>query len=344
MSPKNNQAWGSLGSVGEQGFLRRFLPRLKRFESSRFRVPPGDDAAVLSGAPPLVLSIDGLTEGTHFRMGWSERVERIGGFSLARGLGWKLLGSALSDLAAMGYSERRWAMVYLGGRGSLTLNFLNDLYRGLREKARLYKCALAGGDTVRAHHTTLVAAVGADQPKGVPFRRDAAKPGDVILIAGAIGDASIGLEILEGRVRLGGRMKKNMAAFFVHRFFEHVPRFDVAGKLARAGVVACAMDVSDSVHETVSAVGEMSGVGAIVHVDKIPVSTFYRRWTAPGAAVLSAGENYALLFTCPAARARAVAAQTGASVVGVVTSARQAPRYFLNGKPVSPLPAFGHFA
>ena len=66
----------------------------------------------------LVLSIDGLTEGTHFRLSWESRVERIGGFTLARGLGWKLLGSALSDLAAMGHSERRWAMQgrWVGGR------------------------------------------------------------------------------------------------------------------------------------------------------------------------------------------------------------------------------------
>lgn len=104
------------------------------------------------------------------------------------------------------------------------------------------------------------------------------------------------------------------------------------------------MDVSDSVDETVSAICEMSGVGAIVHVEKIPVSRFYRRWTKPGPAVLSAGENYALLFTCPAARARSVAAKTGAAVVGVVTSSRQPARYFLDGKPVSPLPAFGHFS
>jgi thiamine-monophosphate kinase len=320
------------------------LPRLKRFESARFDVPPGDDAAVLNGRSPLVLSIDGLTEDTHFRMSWSQRVERIGGFSLARGLGWKLLGSALSDLAAMGHSERRWAMIYLGGRGSLSLNFLNDLYAGLREKARRYRCALAGGDTVRAHHTTLVAAVGADQPRARPLRRDAAKAGDVILVAGFIGDASVGLDVLDGSVRVGGRMKKRSAAYFVRRFFEHTPEFEVAEKLARLKHIACAMDVSDSLHETVSSVCEMSGVSAILHVEKIPVSAFYRRWATFGPALLSAGENYALLFTCPATRARAAAAATGASIVGVITSARRPPQYFLDGKPVQPSPLFGHFA
>jgi thiamine-monophosphate kinase len=339
MPPKNNQAWGSLGSVGEQGFLRRFLPRLKRFESSRFHVPPGDDAAVLNGRLPLVLSIDGLTEGTHFRMNWERRVERLGGFTLARGLGWKLLGSSLSDLAAMGQSERRWAMVYLGGRGSLTLNFLNDLYTGLREKARAYQCALAGGDTVRAHHTTLVAAVGADQSRGVALRRDAAKPGDVILVAGTVGDASVGLEILEGRA---ARLPKRVSAYFVRRFFEHTPQFAVAEKIA--GRVRCAMDISDSLHETMASICEMSGVSAIVHVEKIPISPFYRRHAGVGLAVLSAGENYALLFTCAASAARALAAKTGAAVVGVVTSAKHGPRYFLNGTSVTPPASFGHFS
>ena len=55
-----------------------------------------------------------------------------------------------------------------------------------------------------------------------------------------------------------------MAAYFVRRFFEHAPQFEVADKLSRLGAVACAMDVSDSVHETVSSICEMSGVHPVI--------------------------------------------------------------------------------
>jgi thiamine-monophosphate kinase len=340
MRRKNNRR-GSLGSLGELGFLRQFLPRLKRFQASRFAVPPGDDAAVLNGRPSLVLSIDGLTEGTHFRLSWARRVERLGGFRLGRGLGWKLLGSAISDLAAMGQSERRWAMIYLGAAGSLPLSFLNDFYQGLREKAALYKCALAGGDTVRARDTTLVAAVGADQSRGVSFRRDNAQPGEIILIAGSIGDASIGLRVLEQGPR---RLNKQAAAYFVRRFFDHTPQLDAAEKLARAGRIRCAMDVSDSVQDTINTICEMSNVGAVINVDRIPVSRMYRRFADSPPAVLAAGENYALLFSCAPKHARTLAKLTGAAVVGLVTPAKTGARYFLNGKPIQPPPAFSHYA
>src|SRR5690348_7502606 len=91
----------TLGALGERGFLKKILPGIKHFQSNRFAVPPGDDAAVLTSAGRPVLTIDALTEGTHFKSAWAARCATFGGFSLARGLGWKLLGSSLSDLAAM---------------------------------------------------------------------------------------------------------------------------------------------------------------------------------------------------------------------------------------------------
>jgi thiamine monophosphate kinase len=96
----------TLRSLGERGLINWILPRLRAQPGRRFLVPPGDDAAVLSSIGRPVLSIDGLSEGTHFKLSWEARVRRDG-FSLGRGLGWKLMGSSLSDLAAMGEIDNR---------------------------------------------------------------------------------------------------------------------------------------------------------------------------------------------------------------------------------------------
>jgi thiamine monophosphate kinase len=122
-----------LSSLGEWGLLRRILPPLNRIHPRRFRVPPGDDAAVMADPRSTTLSIDGLTEGTHFETSWAPAVRSLLGVSLGRALGWKLLGSALSDLAAMGAVSQRWAMIYLGAPPQVRASFLLDFHQGLLE-------------------------------------------------------------------------------------------------------------------------------------------------------------------------------------------------------------------
>jgi thiamine monophosphate kinase len=127
MKPKNKSGRATLGSLGERGLLNWILPRLQADNRQRFLVAPGDDAAVLSSIGRPVLSIDGLAEGTHFQLSWDSRV-RSYGLSLGRSLGWKLLGSSLSDLAAMGDVENRWAMIFVGAPPSLKADFLREFF------------------------------------------------------------------------------------------------------------------------------------------------------------------------------------------------------------------------
>lgn len=330
----------TLEELGERGFIRRILPK-PAGRSPVFLVPPGDDAVVMRGPGRQVLSIDGLTEGTHFRFRWAEACRRVGGFNLGRGLGWKLVGCSLSDLAAMGATKRRWAMIYLGAPGRTPLPFLADLQQGVREAARAHDCALAGGDTVKAGDISIVAAVGGELQGGRALTRSGARAGDLLCVAGTVGDAFAGLKILERKAR---RVAKKDAAYFVRRFFEHRPMFKAGALLSAESAVTGAIDLSDALSDSVEILCEASGAGARVNIEKVPVSAAYRRSFGIDESLVTAGEDYALLFTLRANGLARLRRKLPFEIIGRIVLRSEGRSYFMNGKKIPAPASFQHFA
>lgn len=333
--PKRNDP--TLADIGEWGFLSRILPRLQRRSRGAFLVPPGDDAAVLAGGERPVLSIDALTEGTHFRSGWDVRVRHLLGVPLARALAWKLLGGCVSDLASMGATSRRWAMVYLGAPGATRLSWLNDLYKGIDESARSLGCVLSGGDTVRAREVTMVAAVGG-RLEGRALTRRGARPGMLWGIVGQVGDAAAGLRVLDGKAP--GHSRRD-ARHFVERFFRVRPQLEMGKRLSREKGVGGAMDVSDALSDCLSIFCRDSNVGGDIEIDSLPTSSVFKRHFGPTMA-LSGGEDYALLFAATPRAANRLA-RSGAAIIGRVREKRHGLTYRYHGRPVPPPRSFQHF-
>jgi thiamine-monophosphate kinase len=73
------------------------------------------------------------------------------------------------------------------------------------------------------------------------------------------------------------------------------------GRAAVAAGLRCAIDVSDGLAQDLGHVCELSGLGAIVHADRLPVSDDLRRAFPKEATALAAagGEDYELLLTGP---------------------------------------------
>lgn len=336
--PKNKPSpASSMAGWGERGLIRWLLPRLRRQSANRFRVFPGDDAAVLSPSPGHVLSIDGLAEGTHFRQSWESRL-RPYGLSLGRALGWKLLGSSLSDLAAMGRVERRWAMIYVGAPGNLPKQFLKDFFKGLQESAAKNECALAGGDTVRSETLNLVAAVGGTLVSRRVLTRAGAKAGDDLCVIGPVGDASAGLNVLEKKLKLPMPASRHL----IRQFFNVKPLFHAGDVLSKYPGVTALLDLSDPFVESVDLLLGKKSLGCSVNLNLLPRSAVFRKFGLEKKYSLSEGEDYGFLFSLSPRAVASLRKKLSFHIVGKITSAGER-MFLMKGRPISRPRPFQHF-
>src|SRR6185295_3605575 len=97
---------------------------------------PGDDAAVLArSAHPLLLTIDALEEGVHFRAGWLRPAA----------LGRRAFAVSASDIAAMG-GRPRAALLAIAAPARTPAATIRGVVRGVSAAARAAGAALAGGN------------------------------------------------------------------------------------------------------------------------------------------------------------------------------------------------------
>lgn len=284
---------------GEFELIDRFTRALP-LTGAGVTLGPGDDTALLR--PPagqdLAVTVDAVVEGVHFD----------GRFS-AEDVGWKALAVNLSDLAAMG-ARPLWALVALAFPPGTAAARLSGLARGLGACARAHRIAVAGGNVSRASELSVtVTAVGA-VPRGAALTRAGARPGDLLLATGTLGDAALGL-------------RPGAPAALRRRQRRPAPRLAL-GRALR-GIARAGIDVSDGLVQDLGHLCRASGAGAEVEAAAVPTSAAYRRLAAglpePLLPALAGGEDYELLLAVPPARLAAAHAaarrtRTPLSVIG----------------------------
>lgn len=294
----------------------------------------GDDCALL--VPPagrqLAVSIDTLVEGRHFVPGADPEA-----------LGHKCLAVNLSDLAAMG-AEPAWLTLALT-LPAVDHDWLAAFTRGLGALARQHGLQLVGGDTTKGPLSISMQVHGFVEP-GQALRRDGARAGDLIYVSGTLGDAGLALLAAQGLY-----VDPDQLGLLRARLDRPTPRL-ATGRALR-GIASSAIDLSDGLGSDLRHVCERSGVGATLHADRLPVSAgvaAYIADTGDWALPLSAGDDYELCITVPAARQGEVerlAAQLpgGLSWIGMIES-RSGLRVILpDGRTADDIPGgYDHFA
>src|SRR5229473_4755034 len=146
-----------------------------------------DDAAILKASgDDVVVTTDAIVEGVHFLS--DDPADMI-----AR----KALRVNLSDLAAKSATPAGFVLT-LALRAADEA-WLTPFARGLGEDAGLFGCPLLGGDTVSTPGPRMISITAFGRvPRGKMVHRSGAKPGDRILVTGTIGDAALGLDVLNG--------------------------------------------------------------------------------------------------------------------------------------------------
>ena len=245
----------------------------------------GDDAALLR--PPsgqeLAVSTDSLLEGLHFSA-----------TMLPAEIGYKSLAVNLSDLAAMG-AQPRWFLLALSLPQARS-DWLEEFTAGLLAVAGEFGVSLVGGDLTRGPLSVCITVIGT-VPRGRALRRAGARAGDWVCVTGTLGDAACALRL----GTLPGETEARRAALH-ERLARPSPRVREA-LLLRDKASSC-IDISDGLAADLCHLLEASRVGALLEVDRLPLSQEIRALCPLPEALQAAaggGDDYELCFTLPPA-------------------------------------------
>lgn len=274
--------------------LVRAIRRVLSGDAPGVVVAVGDDAAVVEpGRHHGVLTADMLVEGVHFELGATSPHD----------LGFKAVSVNVSDVAAMGGSPR-YGLVCLGLSESIETAWVIELYGGMRAAADEYAMAIVGGDTSRADRAVISVTVYGEVAEGRAVTRAGARPGDTLVVTGALGGSAGGLRV--ARDAAAGRTDALSTEWGRSLLAIHErPRARVGEGQALAAAGARAMiDVSDGLAIDLGRLCEESGVGARVRLPDVPVAPGLVD-LATGTGVdpldlaLHGGEDYELLAALP---------------------------------------------
>ena len=243
----------------------------------------GDDCAVIRHKKDahLLVTTDMLVENDHFNLDWcsSEQV------------GMKLMESNVSDIFAMGGAPK-YAFLSMSIKKETSVEFIEELYKGLYQSAKRHSVLIIGGDTT--HGTEYVfnlTLVGEVNPKLLCLRSMAQKD-DLICVTGTLGGSAAGLELL--RNRKSGYLTDHLE-----------PKTRTGAEAETIAAYANAMiDVSDGLGSEVQHICNESNLGALIFYEKIPLSSTTEESAVkldknPYNFALCGGEDFELVFTIP---------------------------------------------
>lgn len=237
-----------LSELGESHIVSRVLTRNP--EPAHVIVGPGDDAAVTAPEGRLVSTADMLVENEDFTRDW---------------LDWELLGRKaaaqnLADVCAMG-AVPHGLLVSLAIPDDTDIADLEALYSGLFDEAEragaTLECTvpIIGGDLSSSKLIVIAITALGTVPEGSAILRSGAQPGDSLYLAGTVGRAAAGLDLLFAGLR------RETAGPELRPLIETqlAPRPDY-GALRVIGASAM-IDVSDGLSLDLARVATASGVG-----------------------------------------------------------------------------------
>ncbi|KPK38645.1 MAG: hypothetical protein AMJ78_09675 [Omnitrophica WOR_2 bacterium SM23_29] len=260
-----------LKTLGEVGLIERIAKKIKVDKTVIRGI--GEDCAVirLSKKKLLLLTIDMLIEGVHFKAKETSPFQ----------IGWKSLACGISDIAAMG-GVAEYAVVSLGLPAKLPVEFVDGIYKGIKSLGRRFDVKIIGGDTNSSKELVIdVAVLGFVEPRRL-VSRSGAKIGDIVCVTGV----------------LGGSYKSG-------RHLKFVPRLKEARALVKNYRVNSMIDLSDGLSTDLNHMAKESEVGACIYKELIPISKDASSFDA----ALNEGEDFELLFTLPLIEARRLAAK-----------------------------------
>ena len=240
----------------------------------------GDDAAVVEVPQGFqqVVSMDTLISGVHFAADTSPA-----------DIAHKALAVNLSDLAAMAATPD-WFLLSIS-LPQVDADWLRQFANGLKHTAERFALQLIGGDTCRGHLSISIQIAGL-VPAGRFVTRAGARPGDLLLVSGLLGNAGLGLAHQQGRAELPDDLRLRCLQA-LHR---PQPRLELIDFLR--SFASSAIDVSDGLQGDLSHILKASHCGARIDQAALPVDPWIKQQNLYHYA-LGAGDDYEICCSLP---------------------------------------------
>ena len=246
-----------------------------------------DGAEIKATNGNFIFTTDAIIEGIHFQSSEDPKT-----------LASRIIRVNLSDIAAMGAVPRAYLLV-LALPSSTTLSWIKSFVEGLSLEQKEFGISLIGGDTTRTQGELMlsITMIGETHDNKMLLRNGACV-GDYIYVSGFIGDASLGLSLLEGQ---NNSNNISITNYLINRFRKPTPRIELGRGLT--GIANSAADVSDGLIADLKHICNASGVGAEIYFDEIPISSEAESLVNDNLNLrmnlLSGGDDYELVFTVP---------------------------------------------
>jgi thiamine-monophosphate kinase len=249
-----------------------------------------------------------MVEGVHFLPG-----------DPPRDVAAKLLRVNLSDLAAMAATPLCYTLTTVLPH-RIDDTWLRAFAGGLAEDQARFGIRLAGGDSVTTEGPVMVSVTALGTvAAGQALTRRAPGSG-VLCVTGTIGDAALGLALVQGRLKPPPGFGVH-ADFLTQRLRRPLPRLD-AVPLLQAYALA-GLDVSDGLVADLGHLCAVSGLDGILDARLVPLSPAATVALGQDPAlvetVLTGGDDYEIAFAVAADRVDALMAE--AAAVGVAVTA-----------------------
>jgi thiamine-monophosphate kinase len=320
----------NLKEIGEFGLIKKLSEGAIVRKDHVIKAIGDDAAAFIQPAGEVILvTTDMMVERVHFLR------DATSGFNL----GYKSLAVNLSDIAAMGASARE-AFISIAIPENCSIEYIEDIYKGIKKLAAGFQVNLLGGDTTGSQKDLVInVMVVGSAPKEEILYRSGAKNGDIIFCTGYLGDSRAGCHLIINKIEGESEAFKALKnAHLIPRPYLREGKF-----LARCGGVNAAIDISDGLSSDIGHILEQSQVGAKIYTEKIPVSenlkTFCRLFNFdPVRYAVAGGEDYVLLFTAAPDQAKKVVREYRQNFnvllfeIGKITDSNELELEFPNGK------------
>jgi len=277
-----------LEDMGEKELINRLGKFMPKNQVS-------DDCALIKTKNKnLLVNTDSLVENVHFN-----------DITICpQDLGWKAVVSNISDLLSSGSKKTIGITISLVLPARTEWFWVEDLYRGINKALTKYGGIILGGDCSKGNQKAISITAFGIQGE-LKLRRDACKPGDVILTTGIHGLSKLGFLIknkiyLDNDISLKKRLISKSIKHFCRpkvypNFLKNLIKTRSNKKIKRIGCT----DSSDGLFQALQDLASASKCKAIINYKKIPKDKDWPTGDKWDEYYFFGGEDYELVFSLP---------------------------------------------